>query len=495
MKKILVFCFLFLAGCQLVSASSLYRIRFASYPEKIRAVFDFNGAFTYEVKEASQEKIILRLKDCNATTDIPNYVEANDLVVRYFEIQKEGNDLLVSIPLGEPIGYKFLYLSDPPRLVIDFGKDFIKIASGGMIDDGIEFLKVKKGSAQGMLLANVLRIDPHKTEIAPALARKQKPNLFESFINFIFPWKKEETPRHFFLDKVSNMVQDNGAVAGINGTFFASNGKPLGALMIHREMVSFSIHDRTALFLDEANQPYIDNLYISSYARVPNGVSLPINGMNEGRGENETILYSPAWGERTETNQSGVELVFSKSILKQINLSNSTIPEDGYVISIHGPLKEQINDLIKVGEKIDLHIKVVPFSAAPKSIIHLISGGPRLIKNGGVYVTKYGEKFRADVANRRAARTAVGINQQQQLLLVTLDGAQRKNGNKTNDEVSIGATLEELADLMLSLDAVDAMNLDGGSSTTMVVKDTVVSRSQSGSQRRVSNALLVRPKI
>lgn len=494
MKKLLFIFVLFVAGCQLVEASSLYRIRFASYPEKIRAVFDFNGAFSFEIKEATQERITLRLKNCAATADIPNYVEANDLIVRYFEIEKEGNDLIVSIPLREPIEYKFYYLSDPPRLVIDFGKDFIKMVSGGMVADGIEYIKVKKGSASGNILASVLKVDPGKTEIVPALAQKQKPNLFESFISFILPWKKEESRRHFFIDKVSNIVRDNSGVAGVNGTFFAYNGKPLGALMIDREMVSFSINDRTALFMDNQNQPYIDNVYISSFSRLPNGISLPIKGMNENRNNDETILYTPVWGERTETDNSGIELVISKSVVRQINVGNSNIPEDGYVISINGAVVEQITDLVKVGDKIDLHINVVPFSTSPKSIIHLISGGPRLLKNGVFYVTKYGEKFRADVANSRAARTAAGINQQRELLLVTVDGAQKKSAKETGNENSIGATLEDLADLMLSLGAIDAMNLDGGSSSTMVVKDKVVNHPNGGSQRRVSNALLLRPK-
>lgn len=495
MKKFILLCLLLLAGWQLADASSLYRVRFASYPEKIRAVFDFNGAFSYAVKEATQEKIILLLKNCSATADISNYVEANDLIVRYFEIEKQGADLLVSIPLGEPIDYQLFYLSDPPRLVIDFGRDFIKMVSGGMIADGIEFLKVKKGSADGSFSASVLKIDPRKTEIEPALAQKQKPNLFESFINFILPWKKEENRRHFFIDKVSAIVKDNGGVAGVNGTFFAYNGKPLGALMIAREMVSFSINDRTALFFDEENQPYIDNVYISSYARLSNGVSLPIKGMNENRDNDEIIIYTPAWGEHTETDNSGIELVVSKSVVTQINIGNSSIPEDGYVISINGPEVEQIGDFVKVGEKLDVHIKVVPFSSSPKTIVHLISGGPRLLKTGVFYVTKYGEKFRSDVANSRVARTAVGIDRQNQLLLVTVDGNHRKNGKAANEEASIGATLEELSNLMLSLGAVDAMNLDGGSSSTMVVKDKVVNHPSSGSQRRVSNALLVRPKI
>jgi exopolysaccharide biosynthesis protein len=55
-------------------------------------------------------------------------------------------------------------------------------------------------------------------------------------------------------------------------------------------------------------------------------------------------------------------------------------------------------------------------------------------------------------------------------------------------------TLPEAARLMRSLGARDALNLDGGGSTTMVVRGEVVNRpSDRGGPRRVSDALYVAP--
>ena len=73
------------------------------------------------------------------------------------------------------------------------------------------------------------------------------------------------------------------------------------------------------------------------------------------------------------------------------------------------------------------------------------------------------------------------------LLLVTVDGRQ--------PGVSAGMTLEMLAEVLLEFGAVDAMNLDGGGSTTMVIHNGIVNRpSDQTGERPVSDAILVFPK-
>jgi len=486
--------FIFFAS-GLAHASTLYRIRFAYHPEKIRVVFDFDGAFTYLTREL-KDRIDIRFKKAEASPAIHNYVELDDLIVRYFAIEREGEDIKVSIPLGEPIEYNIFYLNDPPRLVIDFGREYLNIVSEGNIAEGIEFLKVKRGSSQGRMTASVLKVMLDKAEVEPALAKKKGPSFIESFISFLTPWRKTEPgEEHFSLDKVSNIVADHDAFAGINGTYFAVSGRPLGALIINQELISFPIHERTAFFLDEKNHPYLDNLYISSYFKLGNGVRYKITGINQGRGENDLIMYTPIWGEYTETNRRGIELVVVESRVREINVSNSKIPADGYVLSASGPGVETLAESVEIGSRIEAYIKVIPFSTSPRKIIHLISGGPRLLKNGRIYVSKHGERFKMDVAKGRAARTAIGITRDRELLLVTVDGPLRRERVGREFNTSLGASLEELSNLMLTLGAVEAMNLDGGSSSTMVIEDRVVNNPTGKSQRGVSNAIIVRPKI
>ena len=58
---------------------------------------------------------------------------------------------------------------------------------------------------------------------------------------------------------------------------------------------------------------------------------------------------------------------------------------------------------------------------------------------------------------------------------------------------SRGATLGELRATLRDLGAVDALNLDGGGSSEMVVNGEVVNRPSDGRERRITNAVLILP--
>lgn len=85
----------------------------------------------------------------------------------------------------------------------------------------------------------------------------------------------------------------------------------------------------------------------------------------------------------------------------------------------------------------------------------------------------------------RQPRTAIGVTATGQILLVVIDG--RRPG------WSRGATLGELRAILRDLGAVDALNLDGGGSSEMVVDGEVVNRPSDGRERRITNAVLILP--
>ena len=89
--------------------------------------------------------------------------------------------------------------------------------------------------------------------------------------------------------------------------------------------------------------------------------------------------------------------------------------------------------------------------------------------------------------NMRHPRTVIGVDRSGFIWLAAVDGRQ--------PEHSVGMTLEELERLCDRLQLTDALNLDGGGSTTMVVRDAIVNRpSDVGGPRRVSDAILVKPR-
>src|SRR5688572_4454673 len=114
----------------------------------------------------------------------------------------------------------------------------------------------------------------------------------------------------------------------------------------------------------------------------------------------------------------------------------------------------------------------------------LIAGVPQLIKNGKIDITWEQEKASKTFVETRHPRTAVAKLKDGKFLMVTVDG--RQPGG------SVGMSLYELADYLLSIGAVDAMNLDGGGSTTMVLDGKVVNTpSDKEGERKVGDAILV----
>ena len=83
--------------------------------------------------------------------------------------------------------------------------------------------------------------------------------------------------------------------------------------------------------------------------------------------------------------------------------------------------------------------------------------GSVLIKNGKIDVTKS-----ANYTSSRASRTAIGITAEGKVVMMVLDGRQLPR--------SAGGALEEIAQIMLEAGCVEAVNLDGGGSSTYLSK-------------------------
>jgi len=83
------------------------------------------------------------------------------------------------------------------------------------------------------------------------------------------------------------------------------------------------------------------------------------------RGANQLIIYTPAYGAYTGTNEYGKEATVKSGRVFSFNGANAYIPEDGYVISGHGSAKKWINQNLIEGA----FIKIDPVSKTIESII------------------------------------------------------------------------------------------------------------------------------
>lgn len=120
-------------------------------------------------------------------------------------------------------------------------------------------------------------------------------------------------------------------------------------------------------------------------------------------------------------------------------------------------------------------------AAAPWRVEDALGAGPALVANGQVNVTTHEEVFFGTAIPYTHPRTAAGVTADGRLLLMLVDGRQRQ---------SRGVSLEELAALMVGIGAEEALNLDGGGSSSLVVNGKLVNNPAGrGSEREVMTAV------
>ena len=218
----------------------------------------------------------------------------------------------------------------------------------------------------------------------------------------------------------------------------------------------------------------------------------------------QVTLYTPRLGESTRTNRrrgrevilSGLPFPLTPNYEHAYRVEavsrdgNSLIPRDGAVLWINAKLKDESISQFNTGANGTLTLSLSP--PEWNQVQHAIGGRLRLLKNGEINETlvemhnaekRHTPGKRTPVLNlSHEPRTALGYNADT-LFLVVADGRQPK--------YSTGLTLYELASILIELGATEAINLDGGSSSTFVVKDAVINKPSGQQERDVLNAVFI----
>lgn len=341
------------------------------------------------------------------------------------------------------------------------------------VHDGIEYAQVRHKLGEDPVVINLLRLDRSKVKLDVVHAG-------DSAVG---------------LEKTSAIAHRRGAVAAINSGFFRLDkslwaGDANGVLMIDGVILSESFADRTALFISDVPTTNLAFGRIRTEISVETGGrKLLVDGINRQRNNDEIILYDARFGTKTLTDPEGIEISVIDGKIAAItrNKGNSSIAEKGYVLSVSG---KRINEVLTVREGQALRGFAVAYliSGGDRFLLNhvddIVAGVPQLIKDGRVDITWEQEKSSKSFVETRHPRTAIARLKDGKFLMIAVDGRQ--------PGVSVGMNLNELAEYLLSLGATDAMNLDGGGSTTMFVDGKVVNKpSDKEGERKVSDAILV----
>jgi hypothetical protein len=323
------------------------------------------------------------------------------------------------------------------------------------------------------------------------------------------------------LERPSAMARRTGAAAGVNGGFFAVDGDPVGVLAVGGRLLSEPVNRRSALIvpLEPTATPRIAPLTFAGSVGA-GGARRLLDGIDRTRGRipacggrggdtptqkpnsaltcsdpSELVLLSPRLG--TVPPRSGVEALVRGDLVQRVGRpATGQVPAGSVALSGSGGAASFLSDSLVPGGTVRVRTGLragkrrVPI--ADQALV--TGGGPRLLRRGRVSVAARPEGFApleapgffgSFVASRQP-RTLAGIKADGMLLLVTVDG--RRPG------WSAGVTLSEAARVMRALGARDALNLDGGGSSSMVVRGEVVSRpSDPVGERAVGDGIFVLP--
>lgn len=449
----LLLCLFFLSFSPIHAAQDL---ELRMYSEYILLTLPKGQGQVYHVSATQNPRKII--VDANVPLGTEGSQKLSDVALKEIRISKTPNQWRLVLEFNYQVPDAIVH-EDDQVFELKVPKTFVQ-TTRRRVEAGVFYGHQRRADSFGPNVVNYLEIDLRQgVEVKLALAQN----------------------RVFGSEHVSTLAERVGAIAAVNGAFFASNGRPLGVLMIDGELISEPYANRTALGLGP-KQAVMDQVSFSGQVFAADGsLVTTIHGLNRPRLQDELVLYTPYYGTKTNTNVHGHEVTIVNGVVTQVQVGNSTIPTDGVVLSGHG-LSKQVLGQLKVGDPLHVDLELSPPWSA-LGIDQIIGGGPRLVKDGELLVTGQEERFQDDVTKGRAPRTALGITADQKLLLVTVNGRQ--------PNISVGMTLHELGNLLIELGAIQAMNLDGGGSTTMVIRNLVLNLPSDGKERPVSNGIMV----
>lgn len=296
-------------------------------------------------------------------------------------------------------------------------------------------------------------------------------------------------------ETTSSMAVRHGALAAINGGYFrttgVARGEPVGALTINGKILSEPVRNRAALALrDEGNRirAAISHFTQTAELRVAGKTARTINGFNRPRERDELIVFTPEFHRTTLTEPDGIEVIVQRNRVIALfdGAGSQLIPPGGWVISASGTSRNWVRTFLQRGVRVEINAQSKsepPISFTPDFVL---GGGPQLISSGKPVFEAEAGRYSESLYRLRHPRTAIGWRADGKLVLAVVDGRQTQ---------SVGMTMDELAALMRELGCVEAMNLDGGGSTAMVIKNKVVNRpSDATGERPVSDALMIFPR-
>lgn len=426
-----------------------------------RLVLDLDHPTPWRVTEGDEEFTVT--VDATTTPTILQLLgSGSGNLIRAVQATTSNNQTVIRVSTSSGLRPYVWTLPDPNRLVIDVRLD-------SMVERDIAWAPGIRWQQKFLTLGGdrfptiLLNIDPRQ----PGVTLKPISSSTSSAVGTM---------------PLVTMAEQSQVAAAINGGFFNRNNQlPLGAIRQDSLWRSGPILNRGAIAWNEAGESMVGRLSLQDTLLTSNGQRFPILFFNTGYVGAGVSLYSPAWG-NTYTPILDNEVVITvrnNQVISQRNggaAGQTAIPiAEGDSLIVVRSYQEAV-DALPVGTLVNREVTSFPPEFSQFS--QILGAGPLLIQNRQIILNAQSEGFSSAFSTQAAVRSVIGRQADGTLILVTIHN--RLNGR--------GPTLQETALLMQQLGVVDALNLDGGSSTSLYLGGKLLNRS-SRTAARVHNAI------
>jgi len=354
---------------------------------------------------------------------------------------------------------------------------------------GLEYQKFTTKLGQ---IVHVMKVDPQKIKVMSVYAKD----------NGIEEARTRLT--------VKDLAKRYHAIAALNGGFFHGgpfrDGLPAGILKSQNRWIGITKNNRAAIGWSQNGKIILIDKLKNHIKLYLNHHLFPVHGLNQPASANKAILYNDAFGPKADAIANGIDVVFQNDRIIDIRTSNKTsIPQGGYVYVL-GPdvtdarlSTETLKKYLKPGTVAKLSIEVIPVFSKEKQktweqLDNIIGGIPLLIQNGKMVSYHQGEKFGKNFSIKRHARTSAGILKNGHFIFAVAEQSAMSG--------SPGMSIKELQNFLLAQGVTQAINLDGGGSSTLYVNNKVINNPQGDVdedlglrvERPVSDAIVMIPK-
>ena len=263
------------------------------------------------------------------------------------------------------------------------------------------------------------------------------------------------------LGALSQLAGRQGALVAVNGGYFNRVRKlPLGALRVDGRWLSGPILNRGVVAWDPGSLPRFGRLRLEEWVSGPTGQRVPLVVLNSGYVQRGLSRYTADWGpvyRALSGNETALRLRGGRVVER---LDTPTL-EQGVALAAGDDLLVARGGAELPWATGDLLSLTTRPSDALGQATFVVGGGPLLLQEGRLVMNGTGEGFSAAFMSQGAPRTVVASDGTR-FWLITLEGT----GNA-------GPTLGDTAQLLQQLGLRDALNLDGGSSTGLVMGGTM----------------------